>query len=228
MADLKISVLTSATLPLAGTEVLPIVQGGATVKVALNAFAAGNVKSQSTTGVLQVTGPGAGATRVVTVPDANWTAARTDAAQVLTGDQSLTAGNIVQVTAAKGINFTANTPAAGMTSQLLNWYEEGTWTPTQGDGTLVGSFTSSGTYTRIGRLVTCTAILNGSTSLAYPAGSHFSGLPFGVNKYAVGIATNSAGNQTVAFLCYTDRNVYSSGLLGPNTSLTVTFTYTTS
>jgi len=34
MADQKISQLTSATLPLAGTEVLPIVQGGATVKVA--------------------------------------------------------------------------------------------------------------------------------------------------------------------------------------------------
>lgn len=32
MADLKISALPSATLPLAGTEVLPMVQGGATVK----------------------------------------------------------------------------------------------------------------------------------------------------------------------------------------------------
>ena len=32
MADKKISQLTSATLPLAGTEVLPMVQGGATVK----------------------------------------------------------------------------------------------------------------------------------------------------------------------------------------------------
>lgn len=36
MADKKISALTSATSPLAGTEVLPIVQGGATVKVAVN------------------------------------------------------------------------------------------------------------------------------------------------------------------------------------------------
>jgi hypothetical protein len=25
-------------------------------------------------------------------------------------------------------------PAAGMTSQLLNWYEEGTWTPTDASG----------------------------------------------------------------------------------------------
>jgi len=36
MADLKISALTSATTPLAGTEVLPIVQSGSTVKVAVS------------------------------------------------------------------------------------------------------------------------------------------------------------------------------------------------
>lgn len=38
MADKKISALTGASTPLAGTEVLPIVQGGATVKVAVNAL----------------------------------------------------------------------------------------------------------------------------------------------------------------------------------------------
>ena len=36
MADTKISALSSATVPLAGTEVLPIVQSGATVKVSAN------------------------------------------------------------------------------------------------------------------------------------------------------------------------------------------------
>ena len=46
------------------------------------------------------------------------------------GDYKINAGNLVPSTAGKGINFTANTPASGMTSQLLNWYEEGTWTPT--------------------------------------------------------------------------------------------------
>ena len=66
-------------------------------------------------------------------------------------------GNLVPGTAAKGINFTANTPAAGMTSQLLNWYEEGTWTPTvtaSTPGITPPTFTStSGTYTRVGRTV---------------------------------------------------------------------------
>jgi hypothetical protein len=41
MADKKISALTSATTPLAGTEVLPIVQGGSTVKVAVSDLTAG-------------------------------------------------------------------------------------------------------------------------------------------------------------------------------------------
>ena len=38
MADKKISALTSASTPLAGTEVLPIVQSGATVKVAVSSL----------------------------------------------------------------------------------------------------------------------------------------------------------------------------------------------
>jgi hypothetical protein len=36
MADLKISALTAATTPLAGTEVVPLVQSGVTKKVAVN------------------------------------------------------------------------------------------------------------------------------------------------------------------------------------------------
>jgi hypothetical protein len=41
MADKKISALTNATTPLAGTEVLPIVQSGSTVKVAVSSLTAG-------------------------------------------------------------------------------------------------------------------------------------------------------------------------------------------
>jgi len=54
MADTKISALTSATTPLAGTEVLPIVQSGATVKVAvsdLTAARAVSMKSATVVGV---------------------------------------------------------------------------------------------------------------------------------------------------------------------------------
>ena len=174
MADKKISALTAATTPLAGTEVLPIVQSGSTVKVANNDLRPKQIQSNATSGVLQVVGPAASATRVMTVPDANFTAARTDAAQSFTGDQTLGTGNLIQGTAAKGFNFTANTPAAGMTSQLLNWYEEGTWTPASGVGTATSV---TGTYTRIGRQVTVTG------SLVFPVQTNsnqaqITGLPF--------------------------------------------------
>jgi hypothetical protein len=48
MADKKISALTAASTPLAGTEVLPIVQSGATVKVAVSDLTAGrNINAAS-------------------------------------------------------------------------------------------------------------------------------------------------------------------------------------
>lgn len=46
------------------------------------------LKSNATTGVMQIVGPAAGTTRVVTIPDANATMARTDAAQTFTGTQT--------------------------------------------------------------------------------------------------------------------------------------------
>lgn len=48
MADTKISALTSATTPLAGTEVLPIVQSGTTMKVSVTNLTSG--KSVPSTG----------------------------------------------------------------------------------------------------------------------------------------------------------------------------------
>ena len=45
MADKKISALTAASTPLAGTEVLPIVQSGTTVKVAVSDLTAGRAIS---------------------------------------------------------------------------------------------------------------------------------------------------------------------------------------
>lgn len=47
MADKKISALTAASTPLAGTEVLPIVQGASTVKVAVSDLTAGRAVSAS-------------------------------------------------------------------------------------------------------------------------------------------------------------------------------------
>jgi hypothetical protein len=91
MADKKISQLTAATTPLDGTEVLPIVQSNSTVKVTNNDLRPKQIQSNATSGVLQVAGPSAAATRVMTTPDANFTVARTDAAQTFTGMQTVNA-----------------------------------------------------------------------------------------------------------------------------------------
>lgn len=185
MADLKISQLTSATTPLAGTEVLPIVQSSSTKKVATDDLTVKNVRSNATTGILQIAGPAAAATRVMTVPDANFTAARTDAANSFTGDQTLSTGNLIQGTAAKGVNFTANTGAAGKTSSLLNWYEEGTFTPTitfGGGSTGITYGSQVGGYTRIGQLVVVTVFISLSNKGSSTGQVKVAGLPFTVKN----------------------------------------------
>jgi hypothetical protein len=225
MANTKISALTSATTPLAGTEVLPIVQSGATVKVANNDLRPKQIQSNATSGVLQIAGPAAASTRVMTTPDANFTAARTDAAQSFTGDQTLSTGNLVQGTAAKGINFTANTPAAGMTSQLLNWYEEGTWTPSTAFAAFVGAASSSGTYTRVGRQVTVNGTLTGATSVTVGAsGILTTSLPFNASYDAIGGMAAST-NTASGVVRVTGPYVVAVTTMAPVTSITFTATY---
>jgi hypothetical protein len=222
MADKKISALTAAATPLDGTEVLPIVQSGATVKVANNDLRPKQIQSNASSGVLQITGPAAASTRVATVPNANWTAARTDAAQSFTGDQTLSTGNLIQGTAAKGFNFTANTPAAGMTSQLLNWYEQGTFTPTY-----TGSTTSptvvydkqNGKYTRIGNTVTVWIELSTTSISAAGTGNmQISGLPFTSNS------SRYSGNPAIGYTYGFGTNAPRGGYLF-SSSTTMTLTY---
>ena len=170
MADLKISQLTGASTPLAGTEVLPIVQSGSTVKVSVANLTAG---------------------RAVGMAGGSFT------------------DNITQSTAAKGVNFTANTPAAGMTSQLLNWYEDGTWTPTLvTTGTNFTSVTYAGArvgkYTRIGRVVTVEGIMvtssvtvGAASGVVRIGGLPYAGLANGAS-IAVGYADGWAVNVPIA------------------------------
>jgi hypothetical protein len=96
-------------------------------------------------------------------------------------DIKATLGNFVQGTAAKGINFTANTPAAGMTSQLLNWYEEGTFTPTLtfgGGSTGLVYNGQSGWYKRIGNCVQFTLFIQIQQVGSSTGSAAVGGLPF--------------------------------------------------
>jgi hypothetical protein len=86
--------------------------------------------------------------------------------------------NLIPSTAAKGVNFTANTPAAGMSSQLLNWYEQGVWTTamTADGGTVTLSYTTLN-YTRAGRIVSISGEIVVS-AISSPTGDIYISLPF--------------------------------------------------
>ena len=216
MADKKISALTAASTPLAGTEVLPIVQSGATVKVAVSDLTAARAVA---TAALSATG-------IVSTTDATDASSTTAASLKTAGGLAVVkktyiGDNIVQGTAARGFNFTANTPTAGMTSQLLNWYEEGTWTPTITFGGAAVGVTygaNAGTYTRIGNVVTGRFILGLSSKGSSSGSAVISGLPFTVNASNLGSAVvELALNFNVAMV--------SSGYCGDNTTTISLFTW---
>jgi hypothetical protein len=115
-----------------------------------------------------------------------------------------------------------------MTSELLADYEEGTWTPSQGaELTVVGTFGSSGTYTKIGRLVTVIGIITGSTSVASLAGGRFvGGLPYDLVTYGNGTAVNASFNVSGG-LAGPDggATIYSADSIGATTRISFTLTY---
>lgn len=97
------------------------------------------------------------------------------------GDQTIIDGNLVIGTAGKGIDFSANSHATGMTSELLDDYEEGDWIvdltcQTSGTITLVAN-NNTGTYTKIGNRVFCQALVQ-VDSVASPTGLLQISLPF--------------------------------------------------
>jgi len=211
MADKKISALTAASTPLAGTEVLPIVQSGATVKVAVSDLTSGRTvaasrldTSNSTAGGVMATlssgwsnttitlkGDGATGAGVMNISNVAASAAlpyqlQLNGTKVLGSDTSgnvdVTVGNLVIGTSGKGIDFSA-TPGTG-TSELFADYEEGTWTPdVYGDGGSAGAvaFTSSGKYTKVGRQVTITGSVAFTNLGSWTGRIGISGVPFTIS-----------------------------------------------
>lgn len=104
-----------------------------------------------------------------------------------TGNQTIVNGNEVFATAGKGVDFSANANAPGMTSELLNWYEEGTWTPSY-TGWSTNPIVVSSTYTRIGRIVHLNAIFFGGTTAG---GATIGGLPFNSGGSVGGAAVSA-------------------------------------
>ena len=136
-------------------------------------------------------------------------------------------GNLILGTSGKGIDFSATTSGSGtMTSELLNDYEEGTWVPTQGSGlVVVGAFSSSGTYTKVGRLVTIVGRVNGATSVAATSGNILcSGLPFTGSDQSSGAAFNAPLNAgSICAVNVTD--FYSVSAISATASIRFSATY---
>jgi len=268
MANSKISALTSATTPLAGTETLPVVQSSTTKQVSVANLTVG--RSVSTGDLYSVKTSAGAVVDVATIQNLD-SSANTEAALFFapttatgnirgarisgindggnvvglkfytgsagtitskleiegatTGNVTLKTGNLIQGTAAKGINFTANSAAAGKTSQLLNWYEEGTWTPTISGDTTSGTQTYTwqyGAYTRIGRQVTCTASVRIATTSGMAGSLVIGGLPFtsrSGDRIAGSVHLAIWGNLTAG-------QVYIAGYVSPS-STTATLTGST-
>jgi hypothetical protein len=253
MADKKISALTGATTPLAGTEVLPIVQSGATVKVAVSDLTAGRAVSAlslSCTSTISTTissktaaFDAAGGSIYSTFDDAttNWRIgtgiqaagkfslyAVTGAVNAFTvdtsGNLSLGVGNLVMATSGKGIDFSA-TPGTG-TSELLADYEEGTWTPSTAFATFVGAASSSGTYTKVGRQVSINGILTGATSVSVGAsGILTTDLPFTTAAFNSIGSMAASTNTADGVIRVTGIYIVATTTMAATGSITFTATY---
>ena len=228
MADVKISGLPASTVPLAGTEVLPIVQSGTTKQVSIANVTAGRAIAATsiTTATVQAEAGSAGGTLkngsgvaqmqwgsggasnlslevatninpanaavsisptgtgTVTINPAtastinNMSIGATTASTGRFTSVTATTGNVVIGTSGQGIDFSA-TPGTG-TSELLDDYEEGTWTPVVSDGTNNATMggDNGGQYTKIGNCVTFTAFVVVQTINSVGNNARVTGLPF--------------------------------------------------
>ena len=103
------------------------------------------------------------------------------------GDVQIANGNLVFSTSGTGIDFSATSNSSGtMSSELLDDYEEGSWTPTV---TTASITVNHARYRKIGSMVYVTCSLDVTVG-GSNGSAHIYGLPFAVD--------NSTGNNYVA------------------------------
>ena len=127
-----------------------------------------------------------------------------------------------------GITFPA-TQSASTDVNTLDDYEEGTWTPSQGAGlTVVGAFSSSGTYTKVGRQVFLTGIVSGATSITAIGGAILcSAMPFNMGNVGTGSGANANANSGAVLVGVPGgSSLYSMSTITSSTSITFSVTYT--
>jgi|LakMenEpi03Aug12_release.lakeMendotaPanAssembly.Ray.scaffolds.fasta_scaffold374178_2 hypothetical protein len=177
MANSKISALPAASTPLAGTELVPVVQGGITEQVSVANLTAGRAvaaqkltlsyTSASVDAITMANSAAGGKTWYSGVGTGSgagdygfYNATDVVVSLVLkaAGDVSVNTGNLVIGTSGKGIDFSA---AGG---DVLTIYDEGTWTPTFTNCGVASA--SVAKYTRIGRCVSIQMVMTGTAIVA--------------------------------------------------------------
>jgi hypothetical protein len=225
MADSKITALTALTAADPVNDMFPVVDvsdtsmaaSGTTKRISVN-----NLLSSSPTasGALTVTGlvtagsatvTGAltvgttlGVTGVSTLASVGVTGAATVGTTLLVGtNATLTNGNVIIGTSGKGIDFSAVTGGTGTaTANVLNDYEEGTFTPTVTSefGTIGTTTVTNANYTKIGRLVSVNFDIS-ITTAGTGSGSLLVSVPFNIGEEACGAGRESSntGNMCQVF-----------------------------
>jgi len=124
------------------------------------------------------------------------------------GNLSISAGNLV-LASGSGIDFSATAGGSGtVTSELLDDYEEGTWTPTLTNLSL-GNGSITGHYTKTGNIVHVSFSLNGGSTTTFTSTmTNIFGLPF-TNALAGNSGLLTASNPSNNWLGYTQQ--YSTG-----------------
>jgi hypothetical protein len=143
------------------------------------------------------------------------------------GNQSITGGDLVFRTAGKGIDFSATSNGSGTTtSELLNDYEEGTFTPVLKGSTTDGTYTydtdrTSGKYVKIGKQVFLEGVLRVSAVTSAGSGNALvSGIPFAPAEIAAswdrvpGVLHVQSGPTlpSASLFCYTQGNTYTDSI----------------
>jgi len=97
------------------------------------------------------------------------------------GNVTADIGNLVIGTAGKGIDFSATSDGTTMSSELLDDYEEGTWTPVISGSTSTSGQTydaQTGSYTKIGNKVFCSFNMDLSAKGTIVGFLKITGFPF--------------------------------------------------
>jgi len=132
-----------------------------------------------------------------------------------TGDLTIEDGDLVIGTSGHGIDFSATSDGGTTTpSELLDDYEEGTWTPANVNNTAVGD-SFEGRYTKIGNRVWVT-IKQTAGTMNFHTGGILSGVPFTVEEGTSGSVTNDNPNISGSCLWWTNETMYFSFAAGGN------------